>query len=170
MPQFLLSDAVADQLRDRTCALAAAFIIATRHPDVLQFVARTVCGDVPTELRPNGAVRRVCKGNGHRKLRNNGDDPHLSRRREARDRDDEALLAVMRSNPDGSIGDWVTMIHKSRTSCVSALHRLRDAGLAESVEGKWKLVGLEAPREPAAKWIAPLSATAGREHRAHASA
>jgi hypothetical protein len=50
------------------------------------------------------------------------------------------------------------------------LHRLRDAGLAESVEGKWKLVAPEAPRETAAKWIEPLSATAGRERRAHASA
>ena len=83
------------------------------------------------------------KVNGHRQPRNNGDDPYLSGRRAQRDRDHEALLAALRSNPDGSIGDWATTIHKSRTSCVSALHRLRDAGRAESAEGKWRLVESE---------------------------
>ena len=45
----------------------------------------------------------------------------------------------MRSNPEGLIKDWATTIHKSRTRCFSALHRLREAGLAESVEGRWRL-------------------------------
>ena len=85
------------------------------------------------------------------------------RRREARDRDDESLVAAMRSNPDGSIGDWAMTIRKSRTSCVSALQRLRAAGLAQSVEGKWKLT---APPAPPARWTAPVSAT----QRAHAHA
>lgn len=97
-------------------------------------------------------------------------DAYLERRRSQRDADDEALINAMRSNSEGSIADWATTIGKSRTSCVSGLHRLRAAGLAESVEGKWKLVGPEAPRETAAKWIEALSATAGRERRAHASA
>ena len=79
---------------------------------------------------------------------------------------DQALVSVMRSNPEGSIGDWSQTIHKSRTSTVSALHRLRDAGLAESAKGKWRLAEEPAPREPLAKWIEPLSAA--REQRAHA--
>jgi hypothetical protein len=81
--------------------------------------------------------------------------------------DDQALVKAMRSNPDGSIRDWSQTIHKSRTSTVSVLHRLRDAGLAESTTGRWRLVE-EPRREPSAKWIQPLSAA--REHRAHASA
>jgi hypothetical protein len=167
---MVFPDAFAAALSDRTTALAAAFIIAARHADVLQFVARMICSDAPTEPRPQRRVRRVRKANGHRQPRANGDDPYLSGRRAQRDRDDQALLAALRSNPEGSIGDWATTIHKSRTSCVSGLHRLRDGGLAESIEGRWKLVAPEAPRETAAKWIEPLSATAGRERRAHASA
>ena len=167
MPQFLLSDAVADQLRDRTCALAAAFIIGARHADVLQFVARTISGDAP-EPRLGRRKHNRKKANGHRKLRNNGADPYLGRRREARDRDDEALINAMRSNCEGSINDWATTIGKSRTSCVSGLHRLRAAGLAQSVEGKWRLTEEPAPREPAQPWIQPLKAA--REQRVHATA
>jgi hypothetical protein len=85
------------------------------------------------------------------------------RRREARDRNDQALLEAVRDSPEGSIGDWAAAIGKGRSSTVSALKRLRDAGLAESVQGKWRL---NEPREPPPKWVAPLNA--GREHRAHA--
>jgi hypothetical protein len=159
---------------DATAALAALTVIAGSHRGLLDWFSRTVCADAPElqsgRQKPNGAARRGREANGHRKPRVNGGDPYLDRRRAQRDRDDESLPAVMRSNPEGSIGDWAQTVHKSRTSCVSGLHRLRDAGLAESVEGKWKLVGPEAPRETAAKWIEPLSATAGRERRAHASA
>ena len=137
MPQFLLSDAVADQLRDRTCALAAAFIIAARHADVLQFVARTIgVDDAP---KPNGGVRapRTRKSRAAREANGNGAacTPRLAKR----EADDQALVNAMRSDSEGSINDWATAIGKSRTSCVSALHRLRDAGLAESVEGVWRL-------------------------------
>ena len=72
----------------------------------------------------------------------------------------------MRRNTEASIGDLSTAVDKSRTSIVSALHRLRNAGLAESIEGKWKLTEELAPRAPPAKWTAPLSAS----QRAHASA
>jgi hypothetical protein len=126
-----------------------------------------VSGD-ELQPRPRAARRRVrkkanggaSKSNGTHKPDNG--DLYLDRRREARDRDDELLLEVMRKNPEGSIGDWATTIHKSRTSCVSALHRLRDAGLAESAEGKWRLVESEAPRAP--RWVEPVSALGRREH------
>ena len=61
--------------------------------------------------------------------------------------------------PGGSIGDWAAAIGKSRSSTVSALHRLRDAGLVESVGGKWRLIEEPAPREPAPKWVAPVRGT-----------
>jgi hypothetical protein len=163
-----LPDTVSILLRSSpTAAMAALLLISTSHRGLLDWFSRTVCSDAPESephskrQKPNGAARR---GRSHRKPRDNGDDPYLNRRREARDRSDEALLAAMRSNPEASIGDWATTIGKSRTSTVSALHRLRDAGLAESAEGKWKLTEEPAPREPPAKWIAPLSAC---QHRVH---
>jgi hypothetical protein len=88
------------------------------------------------------------------------------RRRVWRDEDDSNLLAAMRRNTEATIGELATAVGKSRTSIVSGLHRLRNAGLAESIEGKWKLTEPLAPREPSAKWIAPLSAS----QRAHAHA
>jgi hypothetical protein len=60
----------------------------------------------------------------------------------------------------------MTTIGKSRSSDVSALKRLGAAGLAESLEGKWKLTEEPAPREVPPKWAAPLSGA----HRAHAHA
>jgi hypothetical protein len=162
-----LPEALTAVLRlDRTAALAAAFIIGTHHVDVLQWVARTLCGDAPEpqpqRQKANARRRRGRKGNSHRKSRNNGDDPYLRRRRAQRDETDTALLEVMRSLPRGSIGDWAEATSRSRTSTVSALHRLRDAGVAESVGGKWRLVEPEAPRAP--RWVEPVSAVARREH------
>jgi hypothetical protein len=125
----------------------------------------SMIGDGPAEPQPQprAAARRGRKTNGHRKPRANGGDPRLAKR----EADDQALVNAMRSNPEGSIGDWATTIGKSRTSCVSALHRLRGAGLAESDGGRWALVEESGPREPAPRWVAPLSA---RSHREHATA
>jgi len=39
------------------------------------------------------------------------------------------------------------------------LKRLRDAGKAESVEGKWRLTEEPAPREPPPRWTTPLRGT-----------
>jgi hypothetical protein len=160
-----LPDSVALALKDPTAALAALMVIANAHRDLWAWASKAICG---ADAAPRRRSRKA-NGAGHRKPRSNGDDPYLSGRRAQRDRDDEALLAALRANPEGSIGDWATTIHKSRTSCVSALHRLRDAGLAESAEGKWKLIEELPPREPGSKWVAPLSAAA-RERRAHAVA
>jgi hypothetical protein len=154
MPDPLSADFAATLRSDPVAALAAAFIIETHHPNVLHWVAKSV---QPPERRP-----RRRKANGVHKLA----DAYLVRRRAQRDRDDEALVEQMRTNPDSSIGDWAAVVGKSRTSIVSTLHRLRDAGMAASVEGKWRLVKAPTPREPPEKWIAPLSAS----QRAHAHA
>jgi hypothetical protein len=151
-----LSEAFVSLLRsDETAALAALTVIAETHRDIFDWAARTFA--VPEPRRR--AVRRP-KANGAHKP--GSADPYLSRRQAQRDRDDEALLAAMKDAPGATIGDWVTTIGKSRTSCVSALHRLRDAGLAESVEGKWRLV--EEPAARAARWVEPVSAVGRREH------
>jgi hypothetical protein len=146
----LLSDSISDQLKSPATALAALLVIANHHRDALLWVARTV-GDSPA--RPRGEAPA-------KSPRSNGDG-----RRAQRDRDDEALISAMKAAPGGAIGDWAAAIGKSRTSTVAGLHRLRDADLAESVEGKWRLVE-EQPARPAAGWTEPVSAT----HRAHAHA
>jgi hypothetical protein len=161
MPQAPLSEAVVAVLQsDPTAALGALMVIAGAHAELFGWVTGVVFGEEPEQEPRRRRKRRKTKANGA-----TGKDPYLDRRRAQRDADDQALLKAMRSNREGSIADWATMIGKSRTSCVSGLHRLRAAGLAESVGGWWALVKQEEPREPAPKWIEPLSAA--REHRAH---
>jgi hypothetical protein len=129
---------------------------------------------IKAEPKPNGAAkqpRRAQEGISpeipRRAARKPaGDAAYHARGREARSAADASLIEATRSNPGASIGDLATAIGKSRTSTVSGLGRLPDAGQAESVEGKWRLTEPETPRDPPPKWIAPLHA--GREHRAHA--
>jgi hypothetical protein len=162
-----LPDQVSVLLRSSsTAALAALMLISTSHRGLFDWFSRTVCADAPAELEPhprksNGAARRGRKANGYRKPRDNGGDCRLP----ARDEADKRLLEAMRKNPDGVINDWVMVVGKSRSSVVSALHRLRDSGLAESIGGKWRLTEALAPREPAQPWIQPLKATHERTRR-----
>jgi hypothetical protein len=99
-----------------------------------------------------------------RKPKSNGTAAHLALRREARDRDDENLRQAMCDSPQASIADWAKAIGKSRSSTVTALHRLRDAGLATNADKVWALVEPGAPREPPPKWVAPLSALSAASH------
>ena len=104
-----------------TAALAAALIIASSFPEILDFATR-VSARRPSTLAPEPPTR----ARGRRK-RSNG------RVREALDQCDERLVAAMKANPGASIGALATAIGKSRTSTVTALHQLRDAGLAGSL-------------------------------------
>jgi DNA-binding transcriptional ArsR family regulator len=168
VPIPLLPEAFTAVLKlDRAAALAAAFLIGNHHADILLFAARMVGGDELAEPRPRAVRRRPRKVNGHGAGRRNG-DPHLDRRREARDEADARLLEAMRRNAEATIGELATAVGKSRTSIVSGLHRLRAAGLVQSVEGKWKLTEEPAPREPAQPWIQPLKGS--RETKTHAHA
>jgi hypothetical protein len=125
-----LPDQVSVLLRSSpTAAIAALLLISTSHRGLLDWFSRTVCGDAPGDIAP---PKPRARGAGPRPRKLNGGahkspdkDAYLSRRREARDRDDQALVNAMRSNSEGSINDWATTIGKSRTSCVSGLHRLR---------------------------------------------
>jgi hypothetical protein len=152
-----LSDHLAAQLTDPTSALAAAFIIANRHPAILQWAARMIGAEAART--PNG----------------NGVEPHRPTKHKAdhrlasRDKADERLLEAMKSAPGASIGDLAAAIDKSRNSTVSALHRLRNAGFAETREGRWRLVGPEAPHDPPLRWTRPLSG-AEKAREAHLTA
>jgi hypothetical protein len=145
-----LSDSLAEQLEDPTTALAAAVVIAGLHPGILEWAVRTVSAERAPEPR-----RRKAKANGGARLAK-------------RERTHEALVKALQLDPTLSIGGLARAIKKSRTSVVTALHRLRDAGPAESGSGRWKLT--EEPREPPPKWAAPLSGRATARSVVHAGA
>jgi DNA-binding transcriptional ArsR family regulator len=168
-----LPDTVSILLRSSpTAAMAALLLISTSHRGLLDWFSRTVSAEPAPESEPAPVPPRrkarasVRCGNGHRQSRANGDDPYLSRRLAKREADDKALLDAMRRNPEATIGDLATAVGKSRTSIVSALRRLRDAGLAKSDEGRWRLTEEPPPRSPPERWTAPLSAS----QRAHVHA
>jgi len=143
-----LPDSTVSTLRtNEAAALPAAMIIAGAFPDIASFAAR-VAGTphVPKAVAPEPPKRvraRPRRGAG--------------RTREAPDQCDERLIAAMRANPGASIGKLADAIGKSRTSTVSALHRLRDADLAESVDRVWSLIEPPAPKETP-RWTGPVSA------------
>jgi hypothetical protein len=144
----MLSDAVVTSLRtDETAALAAAMIIAGAFPEIVSFAAR-VAG-APHE--PKADAPEPPKRIRARPKRSNG------RMREAPDQCDERLIAAMRANPGASIGKLADAIGKSRTTTVTALRRLRDAGLAESRDRVWPLTEPPAPKETP-RWTGPVSA------------
>jgi hypothetical protein len=157
-----ISDSLASVLRsDSTAALAALMIIATAHREIFAWAARMLGGE-PLVRTEEAAKQPRSSQNGtasQAARKPKGSAAYHARRRKARDHDDQALIETMRTNPEGSIGHWAATIRKGRSSVVSALKRLRDAGLAGSVEGKWKLTEEPAPREPPPRWTAPLSAT-----------
>ena len=176
-----ISDSLASVLRsDSTAALAALIVIANAHKDLFAWAARMIRAE-PVEPKPNGigpSRERKSTFGQAKQPRNTvfqvkkarkppGRGAYHQRRRAARDADDQALLQIVRDSPGASISDWMSAIGKSRSSTVSALKRLRDAGLAESAEGNWQLTEPEARRQPPAeKWVAPLSGA----HQAHAHA
>jgi hypothetical protein len=134
-----------------TAALAAAMIIASSFPGILDFAAR-VSSRRPTELDPEPLKRvsgRAKRGNRHV--------------RERPDQCDERLVIAMKANPGANIAALAAAIGKSRTSTVSALHRLRDADRAESQNRVWVLTEPEPPPPaPKERWIAPVSARSDR--------
>ena len=154
MPAPLTAD-IATLLRtDSVAAMGALMIIAGAHRELLEWVAQTM-----PEARAQRAKR--AKANGARTPKKDG---YLGRRRDQRNEDDSNLVEAIKANPAGPIAAWAKAIHKSRTSCVSGLKRLRADGVAENSDGIWSLVGARAPREPVSRWIEPLRARSPREH------
>jgi hypothetical protein len=142
-----IPESVIEILReDRTAALAAAFVIASHHPDLWRFAAGMIRPS-PSPSPVKLIRKRASKSNSHR-----------------REPVDGHLVETMEADPAGSIGDWAAAIGKSKTTVVTALKRLADAGRAESIDRRWRLVE-KAPREPPPRWVEPVSA-----RRAHAHA
>jgi hypothetical protein len=78
---------------------------------------------------------------------------------------DQALLAVMRANPDATLADLIRLGRRPRTSTVASLKRLEDAGLVEHPsKGQYRVVDQVTTPKPA--WIQPVS---GRRVARHAA-
>ena len=90
--------------------------------------------------------------------------------REAAAKHDQALLALMRANPDANVTEIIRMNGRPRNSTVLSLERLEKAGLVEHAgRGKWTVVDPDRSRPPAPKpagWIEPLSGTRVARHAA----
>jgi hypothetical protein len=195
MPQPL-PDAVVATLRTDACAaLAAIMIVANAHGELLAWAQRslsplTVRRDtganvplaekttdeiktpeiasgtnvrptLPAKLKPRKSANPRVKPGG-----NGGDGAFRARQRAQRDAHDERLLEAMKQEPNGSIRGWAAAIGKGRSATVESLHRLRDAGLAESDGERWTLAKPQ-PATATPRWIQPLSAS---QERAHANA
>ena len=147
-----LPDAVSVLLRTNArAALAALMVIAKAHQAVFSWAARTFA-------EPGGAGN----GNGHSR-------PVKRAARQSSGLTDESLLEAMRDSPTLRIGDWAEAIGKSRTSVVTSLHRLRDAGLVENHDRRWRLTEPEAPMAPPERWTKPLHGDVRAAH-AHLTA
>jgi hypothetical protein len=90
--------------------------------------------------------------------------------RQAAAKHDQALLALMRANPDANVTEIIRMNGRPRNSTVLSLERLEKAGLVEHARrGKWTAVDpdlLEVPAPKPAGWIEPLSANRVARHAA----
>jgi hypothetical protein len=149
MPDPLPSDIVARLRSDSTAALAASLILAGSFPDIVSWALRAFSKSGEPKA---GAPADPGKG-GHR-----------AKARPAA-KSDQALLAVMRANPDASLADLIRLGRRPRTSTVASLNRLEEAGLVEHPsKGQYRIVGQVMTPKPA--WVEPVS---GRHLARHAA-
>jgi hypothetical protein len=171
MPDPLLSDVVARLKSDPTAALAAALILAGSFPDLVLWAMRAFGGKDGAKANGAGESNGVAKSDGAKKgARPPGPQArgrHNSR--EAAAKHDQALLALMRANPDANVTEIIRMNGRPRNSTVLSLERLEKAGLIEHAgRGKWTVID-PAPKPPgpeARGWIEPLSGTRVARHAA----
>jgi hypothetical protein len=163
-----LPESVTAALQNPVSALAALLVIASAHREIFTWAMQVIRLEAPPSQSPSSprdrpphpcAKARKPKANGGRKPA----DTYHERRRAQRDDADEDLLEAMRCNRVGPIGAWSEAIGKSRTTTVTVLHRLRDAGLVTNEGRNWVLVET-ASHEPPPRWTEPLSAAKGRAH------
>jgi hypothetical protein len=171
MPDPLPSDVVARLKSDPTAALAAALILAGSFPDLVLWAMRAFGGKDGAKANGAGESNGVAKSDGAKKgARPPGPQArgrHNSR--EAAAKHDQALLALMRANPDANVTEIIRMNGRPRNSTVLSLERLEKAGLIEHAgRGKWTVID-PAPKPPgpeARGWIEPLSGSRVARHAA----
>ena len=160
MPDPLASDIVARLKSDPTAALAAALILAGSFPDLVSWAVRLFSGkDGAADCEPKASGAGGSNGVAWKGPRSQARGQHAPRETAARH--DQALLALMRANPDVTVTELIRMSGRPRNSAVLSLERLEKAGLVEHAgRGKWTAVDpelLEVPTPRPAAWIEPLS-------------
>ena len=171
MPDPLPSDVVARLKSDPAAAVAAALILAGSFPDLVLWAMRAFGGKDGAKANGAGESNGVAKSDGAKKgARPPGPQArgrHNSR--EAAAKHDQALLALMRANPDANVTEIIRMNGRPRNSTVLSLERLEKAGLIEHAgRGKWTVID-PAPKPPgpeARGWIEPLSGSRVARHAA----
>ena len=149
MPDPLPSDVVARLRSDSTAALAASLILAGSFPDIVSWALKAFSKS--GELKPSIPT-------------DSGKNRHAPKSKPAA-KSDQALLAVMRANPDASLADLIRLGRRPRTSTVAALKRLEEAGLVEHPsKGQYRVVDQVTPPKPA--WTEPVSGTHVARHAA----
>src|SRR6516225_2016900 len=139
MPDPLPSDVVARLRADSTAALAASLILAGSFPDIVSWALRA--------FGKSGEPKATA-----------GKKSEHAPNSKPTAKSDQALLAVMRANPDASLADLIRLGRRPRTSTVAALKRLEEAGLVEHPnKGQYRVVDQAPSPKPA--WIEPLSGT-----------
>ena len=149
MPDPLPSDIVARLRSDSTAALAASLILAGSFPDIVSWALRAFSksGELKPSIPTDGGKNR-----------------HAPKSKPAA-KSDQALLAVMRANPDASLADLIRLGRRPRRSIVASLKRLEEAGLVEHPsKGQYRVVDEVTTSKPA--WIEPVS---GRHVARHAA-
>jgi len=165
MPDPLPVDVVHSLKSDPTAALAAALILAGAFPDLVAWATRVFSGKGTANSSPkaNGGSHGVAKRDEAKKA-----GPEARGRAnpsEAAAKHDQALLALMRSNPGASATEIIRMNGRPRNSTVLSLERLEKAGLVEHAgRGQWTVVDPPPPKP--AGWIAPLSGGHQARHAA----
>jgi hypothetical protein len=150
MPDPLPSDIVARLRADSTAALAASLILAGSFPNIVSWALKAFAkSDEPKDSLPADDDKK---------------SKHASRPQPAV-KSDQALLVVMRANPDASLADLIRLGRRPRTSTVAWLKRLEEAGLVEHPsKGQYRVVDQVTTPKPA--WIEPVS---GRHVARHAA-
>jgi hypothetical protein len=163
----LSSDVVASLKTDPTAALAAIMIISNAHGELLAWAQRSLsqcCEGISREVAAKTAVHAAKRfSNGPRAKGHHSP-------REAAAEHDEALLALMRANPNANVTELIRLNGRPRNSTMLSLERLEKGDLVEHQgRGRWVAVDpalLEAPAPKPANWVAPLSSAVKARHAA----
>ena len=127
MPDPLASDIVARLKSDPTAALAAALILAGSFPDLVSWAVRLFSGkDGAADCEPKASGAGGSNGVAWKAPRSQARGQHAPRETAARH--DQALLALMRANPDVTVTELIRMSGRPRNSAVLSLERLEKAG------------------------------------------
>jgi hypothetical protein len=151
MPDPLPSDIVARLRCDPTAALAPSLIVAASFPDIVSWALRVF------RIKDNEPNESVPQDGGEKGRHPPRPQPAV--------KTDQALLAVMRANPGASLADLIRLGRRPRTSTVSSLKRLEEAGLVEHpTKGAYRAVDRVPQPKPA--WVEPLSGAHVARHAA----